>query len=690
MKQFTSTSNSGGQPWFQYFLFLAAIACVILLMPLSPHFQYEYETSRPWAHEDLIAPITFPIVKSESEIREEQAAIIEDFVPFYIMREEVPQLVLDNFEQKVRAEYENENIEQVLHEGRNLLQDLYQNGVIHLEEEHALKSDSDEIRLMENRVVRSRQVGYYISLENSREKARERTTEIDVLDRGRIRTILREVIEPNLVYDEELSNRHLQEKLDAVGQTRGVVEAGETIIRYGEIVTEEKDRILHSLRNEYREKMTAGDSYYFVISGYILIVALLFLIFFFYLRQFHYDYLSSYRSLIMVLVNMLIFIGISSYIVSDPSFSIYLIPFCIVPIILIAFFGSRLAFITHMIVVMLVALMVENSSEFIIVQFLAGFAATLSMLRVRYLSQFFAAVLLTFAAYCLGYLALNLLQTGNFTDLNYTTFFWFGGNFILTLLAYPLIYAHEKIYGFVSDITLLELGDVNNSLLRELSIEAPGTFQHSLQVANLSETLLNAVHGNALLARVAALYHDIGKMKKPEFFIENQRYITNPHDELDAEESCQIIIDHVQNGVEIAEKHNLPEPIVDIIRTHHGTSRMEYFYRNEISKYSEAQVDEMKFRYPGPKPRSKEEAVIMITDSAEAASRAIKNPDGEALDNLVEKIIESKLEDKQLENAEITLKEINTIKELLKKLLKSLYHVRIEYPEETTKPKENP
>jgi cyclic-di-AMP phosphodiesterase PgpH len=684
MKQFTGAPGKDSKPVFQFILFALAVVCVLLLMPRSPHFGYEYETGRPWAHNDLTAPVTFPIIKSEAEIQEERQELIRDFIPFYVYNTEVRQQVLSEFEREISARFDDDKKEALLAAGKGILQSIYENGIFEAATEHEHKEPDDKIRVMENRVVHTKETGNFLHLNEARNFIRERTQNDEIPENRTVRNIILDVVRPNIVYDEELSVSELQEKLDAIGKTRGIIQAGEVVIRHGEIVTEEKSRILFSLEREYSEKLQAGDSRYFILGGYILLITLLFLIYFLYLHQFHYEYLKSYRSLFMLLVNMVAFTGISAYIVSDDTFSIYLVPFCIVPIILIAFFGSRLAFITHLFIIMLVALMLDNRFEFLLVQFLAGFTATLSMLRVRYLSQFFAAVLLTFAAYALSFLGIDLIRSGNFTDLNYMTYLWLSGNFILTLLAYPLIYAHEKIFGFVSDITLLEMGDVNNKLLRELSTQAPGTFQHSLQVANLSETILNAIHGNALLARVAALYHDIGKMHQPEFFIENQRYISNPHDELDAEESCKIIINHVQKGVEMAEKYNLPQPVIDIIRTHHGTSRLEYFYRNEISKYSEAQVDEMKFRYPGPKPRTKEEAVIMMTDSAEAASRALKKPGSEEIDALVDKLIESKLQDKQLENAEITLKEISTIRELLKKLLKSLYHVRIEYPEEVS------
>lgn len=684
MDRFSQVTEKSRVPSFLRFLILlGTFGAIMFIFPLTPQFQYEYQQGQPWAHEDLQSPVTFPIEKPEEEIEEEKQQIIESFLPFYVKEQEVAREAINNFEGRIQEQVENEEEqEEIIEAVTPLIENTYQQNIIKISEEHQDKDESDEIRIVEGRVTTVSELGELWRIEEARERLIEESHLIDELELDFIRNTIREIIEPNVTYDEELSEQELQERLEGVAETRGVIESGEVIIRQGEIVTEEKVRILESLETEYQQTIAGGDNQAFVTAGYGLVIGLLFLMFYLYIFQFHNPYIYSYRALILIMVNIVLFLLLSVYVIEEGTFSIYVVPFCVVPIILIAFFSSRLAFITHLIIVLLVGLLVSNPFEFFIVQFVAGFTATLSMMQARYLSQFFGAVLATFAAYCASYLGLNLIQTGSLVDINFYDFGWFVGNFVLTLLAYPLIYAYEKIFGFVSDITLLELGDVNNKLLKELSLKAPGSFQHSLQVANLSEAIINQLDGNALLARVASLYHDIGKMNKPEFFIENQQYMNNPHDELTPEESCREIINHVRHGAEMARKEGLPDQITDIIRTHHGTSRLEFFYRNEINKYSEEEVDETQFRYPGPKPRTKEEAVIMIIDSVEAASRSLDDHTAEAIDQLIERIVDSKVKDNQFDDADITMSEIKQVKAHLKKLLKGLYHVRIKYPED--------
>jgi hypothetical protein len=347
----------------------------------------------------------------------------------------------------------------------------------------------------------------------------------------------------------------------------------------------------------------------------------------------------------------------------------------------LAIFDIRIGFISHIIIISIVSLFAPNSFEFLILQLIVGLGIVVLVKRVRYLSDFFIATLLILLIYNVTYLALKLFQISSLKELHISDFSWFAENFMLTLLAYPLIYAYEKVFGFVSDITLMELSDINKPLLKELAVTAPGTFHHSLQVANLSEAILNQIGGNALLARVGALYHDIGKTLSPQYFIENQKDLTNSlHNNLDEKQSAGIILDHVTNGVELAKKYKLPKVVVDFIRSHHGTSRTEFFYQNYIKKHPGEEISEEIFRYSGLKPTSKEMAVVMIVDGVEASSRSLKEITPETIDELVERIVQLKLTDKQLENAEISLYEITVAKNILKNSLKSIYHNRIEYP----------
>ncbi len=360
--------------------------------------------------------------------------------------------------------------------------------------------------------------------------------------------------------------------------------------------------------------------------------------------------------------------------------SFYLIPFVIVPIIIRTFFDSRLALFIHFILLMFSGFLAPNSFEFIFLNFNAGVVAIFTMTKIDRRSVFFLTSVFVAITYSFLYFGLSILQEGSLTNIEWINLAWFAGNAMLVLLSYPLIYIFEKIFGFLSDATLLELSDTNQPLLRELAEKAPGTFQHSLQVANLSEEACRSLGGNPLLARTAALYHDIGKMSEPLYFVENQSGGFNPHDHLNFEESASIIIGHVTKGTEIASKYKLPEALIDFIRTHHGTTKVQYFYRSFIKSFPEELVDDTKFMYPGPRPFTKEMAILMMADSVEASSRSLKEANRNNIDDLVEKIITSQLEEGQFNDAPITFMDISRIKEIFKKRLGNIYHVRIEYP----------
>ncbi|MDQ3073233.1 MAG: HDIG domain-containing protein, partial [Bacteroidota bacterium] len=458
----------------------------------------------------------------------------------------------------------------------------------------------------------------------------------------------------------------------------GMVEQGQTIINRDNIVTEEKYQVLTSLKKAYEGQVGQG---YLLFIGYVVIIAILFILYAIQLEMFGAeDIYAEPRSLVLILINIVLFTMLTAYMVRYDVGNVYIVPYCIVPIVLLAFFGIRLALVTHLLVILICGLMVPNPYEFVLIEVVAGVTAILSMARIRYISQFFVSALLIFMMYSLTYYGISFMQSSTVEDVQWSQLVWFGGNFLFTLIAYPLIYVNEKVFGFLSDISLLELSDINNKLLKDLFTRAPGTFQHSLQVANLSEAIIDRIGGNALLTRVGALYHDIGKVENPEYFIENQKYSISPHEGMDEKESADIIIGHVTRGIEIAQEHRLPKAVVDFIRTHHGTTRVDFFYRNYMQKHPEEGDDDSGFRYPGPKPFSKETAVVMITDSVEAASRSLKEPDEKQLEKLVDMIIDSKIQDNQFDYATITIHDINTARRVLKKLLKSIYHIRIQYP----------
>jgi cyclic-di-AMP phosphodiesterase PgpH len=384
--------------------------------------------------------------------------------------------------------------------------------------------------------------------------------------------------------------------------------------------------------------------------------------------------------IIFILMLIVLQVLMARFSTGTATFNIYLLPFCVLPIITRAFYDTRIALFVHLVTVLIISFMAPNRFEFAFIQLLGGMVAIFSIVNMRNRSQIFISSAIIFITYSVAFIGITIIQEGGRDVIRLDDFAWFGISALLTLFSYPLIFVFEKIFGFTSDVSLLELSDTNGKLLRELALRAPGTFQHSLQVANLAEEAIYTIGGNALLVRTGALYHDIGKMEMPMYFIENQANGMNPHDEMSFDESAAMIISHVIKGIEIAKKNNLPEPIIDFIRTHHGTTITAFFYRSFQNAFPEETIDESKFHYPGPIPFSKETAVLMMADSVEAASRSLKKYDAESIDSLVEKIINSQIEQNQFMNADITFKDINTLKKIFKKKLMNMYHVRVEYP----------
>ncbi len=391
--------------------------------------------------------------------------------------------------------------------------------------------------------------------------------------------------------------------------------------------------------------------------------------------------MSDNRKLILILLVIVLITLITSLTVGYQPAFLYIVPVCLVPIVISAFFDTRMSLYVYLITVIILAFLVPNSFEFIFLQLIAGIIAIMNVANLQRRGQFFITSVWIFITYSVLYVGLTLIQDGTIREIDPVMFALFAGSAVLTLFSYPLIYLFEKLFGFITDVTLVELSNTNNKLLRELSLKAPGTFQHSLQVANLAEDAIYEIGGNALMVRTGALYHDIGKMDMPMYFVENQSGGINPHDDLTNEESARIIISHVIKGIEKAKRHKLPEQIIDFIRTHHGTRKVEYFYTLYKNETPQAEIDDDEFTYPAPIPFSKETAVVMMADSVEAASRSLKEISPVKIDGLVEKIINRQVETGQFVNAAITLKDISRIKKLFKKKLMTIYHVRIEYPE---------
>lgn len=675
--------------WFRFFLFFVATALIIYVIPKSGKFQFSYSEGEAWKYETLQAPFSFPIKKDKKTLKKEKAAIKARFRPYYKRQNRKAQKSIAAFKQKILPKaYESQAsqskippVEVFLDSGVSILKELYQKGVIKVTKKHK-KGGKRAFRLVEGNESTPFLLDTMLTVSEAKKQVKVRIESFDRLDKSFYIKAVTTAIQPNITYAGNLSKQRLNELLSDVSTNQGMVRKGETIIARGAKVTPEKYDILKSLEAAYEDQTAQGISRYIIVGGYSLLVVFIMAIFGVYLGFFKQDVFRSTKSLLLILSNILLFILLTIYANHNQTFSVYLIPYAILPIVMLAFFGPRIAIMAHLVVVLIGGLFIPGGLEFTFLQVMAGFMSILAMSRIRYLSQFFIASILIVFSYYISFLGLKFIEVSSFQSIQWTNLLWFTGNFVLTLLAYPLIYAHEKLFGFITDITLIEYADINKRVLRRLSMRAPGTFQHSLQVANLTETVLNEIGGNALLARVGALYHDIGKMDNPEYFIENQRYMDNPHNNLSYEDSARVIISHVPKGVEKARQMRLPEQITKFIRTHHGSSRVEYFYRNYLRQISSGETaDEQKFRYPGPKPFSRETAVVMLVDSVEAASRSLQDPTEKEINNLVDNILDGKFQDNQLERADITIREINIIRNRLKRLMKSIYHVRVKYSE---------
>ncbi|MFT5230523.1 MAG: putative nucleotidyltransferase with HDIG domain, partial [Candidatus Azotimanducaceae bacterium] len=492
--------------------------------------------------------------------------------------------------------------------------------------------------------------------------------------------LLGRAVKANIILDAKFTEETIAAEITNVNPNRGVVEKGGRIIAKGEVVEGQKYQILNSLKDEYQSQIWNKSNYYWLIIGYTLLVSLVFLMLFLFLKKYRPVIYANNTKVTFIFFNVVLMVLLTTIVVKEIGAEyVYVVPLCILPLMLKAFFDPRLGLFVHVLTILLLGFVVPNSFEFMFLQIIAGVVTILTVSELYRRANLFISVGQITMIYIIGYFAFFIIQEGNIEAMEWTTFGYFILCGLATLFAHPLIYFYEKIFGLVSDVSLLELSDTNTKLLKELANKAPGTFHHSLNVANLAEAAANEIGANSMLIRVGALYHDIGKMPNPTLFTENQVNSVNTLNEIDPTESAAIIIDHVINGIEIARKHKLPDRVIDFIRTHHGTSLVYYFYKKELDTKGEANMED--FKYPGPIPFSKETAILMMADSVEAASKSLKEPTSSKIDTFVEKIINSQLEQGQFLNANITLKEIQLIKKVLKKKLNNIYHLRVEYPE---------
>jgi cyclic-di-AMP phosphodiesterase PgpH len=670
-------------------MLIISVFLIVQLFPRQPGFDYEYQQARPWMYDDLIAPFSFAVLKTTQELEKDREQALAAFYPLFEKQQDVALQQMAVFREAFQLAWKEQfpdggdtrRKETILLTGIQILDSVFERGVLLLEDDIMDGQVSSNIRLIDGRVADLRRLEEFFTL---RQAFRYMVHASEMFEAEPFQRLLlsalEEALAPNVYFNRDMTGRARDAALDNIPVSRGMVQQGEKIVSKGELVTSETHQILESFKAEYQRQAGSSAATYLLYLGQFLLVSISVVVLMLFLFVFRKEVFDDNRRILLILLSVFLMVFLTSQVVRINVQYLFLVPVCIVPIVIRAFFDNRLALYVHINTIILIGFLVPRSFEFVFLQFIAGIIAILSMVSLRRRSQLFSTVMLIFLTYSAVFFGLSLAHTGSLDAVDWINIVYFLGASTLTLFAYPLIFMFERLFGLPTDFSLLELADINNKLLRQLGLIAPGTFQHSLQVANLAEEAIYEIGGNSLLTRTGALYHDIGKMDNPGFFTENQAAGINPHDELSYEESAGIIINHVIKGIEKARRHNLPEYLIDFIRTHHGTTTARYFYSMEIKERGDGQVDSKLFTYPGPRPFSKETAVVMMADSVEAASRSLGNHNENSINELVDTMIDTQIKENQFEHANITFRDISTIKKLFKRRLMNIYHVRIAYP----------
>ena len=680
MKQLLRLFYNNQSNIYKALLFAFSTLFIVYLIPINNQFNYDFTKGDTWGYESLYAPFDFAIIKRQSEIEAEKLRLRKEAIVYFdadnSVAEKVQAAYAQNFKNYFPFRESSSRYKRYFNYGADLLTLFYDRGVLPVNYSHqgeqtaAIIKGRSETDLPFSSLVNLNQLTSYLNLTLEKE--------FKEYDKAFYQLFF-DILEPNLTYNSTFSEQSLLEVYAKISATRDLVRKGDQIILSNELIDDAKWDKLNSLKQQFSSENLTANNLVWILFGYAIIIMLLLLILFLFIFQYRPQVYENNTAVTFILFNLLFMTGISISLVKFDATYLYALPICIFPLITKAFFDPRLGLFVHVLSVLLIGFIAPNSFEYVVLQTLAGIVTILSAAELYKRANLFISVFQITLVYVLGYFSFYIIRNGSLTDINYTFFGLFFINGLLTLFVQPLIYFYEKVFNLVSDVSLLELSDTNSGVFKELSNKAPGTFHHSLQVANLAEAAASAIDANVLLTRVGALYHDIGKVNKPTFFSENQRGSVSPHDDLSPKESAKIIIDHVIDGIELAKKNNLPDRVIDFIRTHHGTSKVYYFYKKqqELSK----EVDIKNFTYQGPKPFSKETAIVMMADGVEAASKSLKEPSYDSLASFINKIIDQQMEDKQFINANITLAEIETVKKVLLNKLVNVYHLRIEYPE---------
>lgn len=660
-------------------LFACIVAVIVKLYPSEEYFEYTFEEGKPWKYELVTASFDFPVYKNQTQLQQEKDEILKNYTPFFNINNntgerQIQELILKNRQQKILTQ---SNLNYLTKKLRN----IYETGILSIEQYNELVSQNKErISIIdENRVTHTTNITNLYTPKTAYEDILKHAP---VATEENIKEIkLNYFLESNLTYDSITSTATQQELLKNISLTSGIIQAGERIIDKGEIVTPEIYQILSSLKTATEKRQEQLGQSTIVIIGKILIASLFIVLLALYFYLFRPRIFENFSNLLFITLLILLMVSLTSVTLKYTKLSIYIVPFAWLPVIIRVFFDSRTALFAHLVSTMIIAFMAPDPFEFVILQTAIGMTAVSTLKDMTQRAQLAQTALWVFLAYCTGYVAFMFINEGDITKIPWQPFLYFALSSLILLFAYGLIYIFEKIFGLVSSITLVELTNVNSDLMMRFAETAPGTFQHSLQVSNLATEAAKKINANSLLVRTGALYHDIGKMKNPQMFTENQQGGKNPLLEMDLETAAKTIIGHVEEGVRIAQKKGLPDTIINFIRTHHGTSKVRYFYNTFINKNPGVTPNEAAFTYPGPLPNTKETAILMMADAVEACSRSLKEYTEESIDKMVENMINMQISDGMFKETPITFHDVEIVKSVFKEKIKNIFHHRIAYPE---------
>lgn len=660
-------------------LVLISVVIIVLFIPRNSGPQFRYDVGKPWMYGSLIAKFDFPIYKTDEAIKQERDSLLRNFEPYFNFKDNMESAQMTRFFEDftgglpgMPATYTN-IVADKLHQ-------LYKSGIMGATEFSSIAQDTTKmIRVIDGKIAYSVRISRVLSTMTAYEQIYldERLAPY----RAQLqRCNLNEYIEPNLIYDKERSEAEKNDLLGQIPLASGMVIAGQKIVDRGEIVDDYTFRVLSSFEKETQRRSASTTAVPSTIAGQVIFVSLFIILFTMYLGMFRRDYFSKPRSIAMLYAMITVFPILVSLMIEHNVFSVYILPFAMAPIFIRVFMDSRTAFLTHIVMVMLCAAAVKYQYEFIIVQLVAGLVAIYSLRELSQRGQLFKTALFVTLASCAIYFALQLMTDNTFTTIDNSMYKYFVINGIMLLFVYPLMLIIEKTFGFISNVTLIELSNTSKDLLRRLSEVAPGTFQHSIMVSNLASAIAEKIGAKAQLVRTGALYHDIGKMQNPAFFTENQNGV-NPLDNMSRIDAAHIVINHVTDGLKLAEKYNLPGVIKDFISTHHGAGMTKYFYVSYRNEHPDEPIDDSLFTYPGPNPFTREQAILMMADSVEAAARSLPEYTEFSISNIVNKIVDGQLKEGYFEYCPITFHDIAMAKQVLIERLKSIYHTRVSYPE---------